>query len=128
MRLRELAEDGIDVLALQGEIDLHYAPVLRSLLQSKIKGRCPALILDLSEVAYIDSTGLGTIIEYFRDAAAYAGVLCLAGLSESVKGIFQIVQLHKTIPIFATKDEAKNAIKQGRVMPPEDSFFNRPPA
>ena len=78
MRLRELVEDGIEIFALQGEIDLHYAPVLRSLLQNKIKARCPSLILDLSAVDYIDSTGLATIIEYFRDAAEYGGVLCLA--------------------------------------------------
>ncbi len=58
MRLNELVEDGDHVFCLQGEIDLHYSPVLRSLCQSKIKARCPVLILDLSGVDYIDSTGL----------------------------------------------------------------------
>src|SRR5437588_12063861 len=100
MRLRELVEDGIEIFALQGEIDLHYAPVLRSLLQSKIKMRCPSLILDLSRVEYIDSTGLATIIEYFRDAAEYGGVLCLTGLKPAVQSIFEMVRLDKTIPIF----------------------------
>ena len=95
MRLNELVEDGGHVFYLQGEIDLHYSPVLRSLCQSKIKARCPVLILDLSEVDYIDSTGLAVVMEYFRDTAEYGGILCLTGLNEKLKTIFEIVGLDR---------------------------------
>jgi len=101
MRLHESVVDGIDVFALQGDIDLHYAPVLRSRLQSKIEARTPTLVLDLSKVDYIDSNGLATIMEYFRDAAKYGGILCMAGLNEHLKVIFEIVRLDKA-RLFAT--------------------------
>jgi len=115
MRLKEVVEDGGDVFYLQGEIDLHYSPVLRSLFQSKIKARCPVLILDLSGVDFIDSTGLAAVVEYFRDAAEYEGILCLTGLNETLKAIFEVVNLDKAIPIFASTPAAKIALKEGRV-------------
>ena len=115
MRLNEVVEDGGAVFYLQGEIDLHYSPVLRSLFQSKIKARCPVLILDLSGVDFIDSTGLAAVIEYFRDAAEYEGILCLTGLNETLKAIFEVVMLDKAIPIFASTPAAKIALKEGRV-------------
>jgi anti-sigma B factor antagonist len=125
MRLNEVVEDGGDVFYLQGEIDLHYSPVLRSLFQSKIKARCPVLILDLSGVDYIDSTGLAAVMEYLRDTAEYEGILCLTALNERLKAIFEIVGLDKTIPIFATTPAAKIALKEGRVPSARDALINR---
>ncbi len=125
MRLNETMDDGIDVFVLEGEVDLHYAPVLRSLLQGKIGARCPALILDLHLVSFIDSSGLAAMIEYFRDAAEYGGVLCLVGLSDSLQTIFEIVRLDKVIPSFPTRDEAKAAFAAGRVLPPGPGLFDR---
>ena len=73
MRLKERHEDGVTIFALSGAIDLHYVPTLRSLFQSKLKERCPALIVDLSALDFIDSTGLATLIEYHRDAGMPQG-------------------------------------------------------
>jgi anti-sigma B factor antagonist len=123
MRLHESVEEGIDVFALEGEIDLHYAPVLRTLLQGKTKARTPALILDLAGVTFIDSTGLGTIIEYFRDASRYSGLLCLTGLNDELKNIFAMVRLDGTIPIFPGVKEAIAALKAGTVRPPDPALF-----
>jgi anti-anti-sigma regulatory factor len=54
MRLKESHENGVVIFALSGAIDLHYAATLRSLFQSKLNERCPALIVDLSAVDLID--------------------------------------------------------------------------
>jgi anti-sigma B factor antagonist len=128
MRLKESVEDGIEMFALEGEIDLHYAPVLRSLFRSKLKASTPALLLDLSKVEYIDSTGLATIIEYYRDAARHAGVLCLIGLNRNLASIFEIVKLDKAIPMFGNVTEAITAIKQRALQAPPTSLFDRPAA
>jgi anti-sigma B factor antagonist len=125
MRLHEKSEEGVDVFVLGGEIDLHFAPVLRSVLQGKIKAKCPALVADLSGVSFIDSSGLAALIEYFRDAAEYGGVLCLAGLNDSLHTIFEIVRLDQVIPNFATTAEAVTAIKGGDVHPPASAIFDR---
>ena len=92
MRLKERHEDGVTIFALSGAIDLHYVPTLRSLFQSKLNERCPALIVDLSAVDFIDSTGLATLIEYHRDAGAHGGIFSLAAINPSLKAIFDVVQ------------------------------------
>lgn len=125
MRLKESVEEGVDVLALEGEIDLHYAPVLRSLLQGKVKSHCPALVIDLSAVNFIDSAGLAAIIEYFRDASYHQGVLCLTGLNENLRTIFRIVRLDDIIPIFSTTVDARTAFRKGGVRPPRAELFHR---
>ncbi len=128
MRLTESAEGDIAIFALEGEIDLHYAPVLRRLLQTKLKNKTPMLLLDLSQVDYIDSTGLATIIEYFRDAGEFSGVLCLVGLNSQLKTIFEIVRLDKTIPIFVTRTEAIEAFRRGGLQTAPSDFVRRPAA
>lgn len=125
MRLEETTDDGISVLLLEGEVDMHYAPVLRTLLQGKIAGQCPALVLDLRRVSFIDSSGLAAIIEYFRDAGEYGGVLCLTGMSDSLKTIFEIVRLDQVVPIFESTADAKSALAEGRVQPPGEALFDR---
>jgi anti-sigma B factor antagonist len=125
MRLKEANHNGIDVFALEGDIDLHFAPCFRSVLQAKINAHCPALIVDLTQVTFIDSTGLSVIIEYFRDAAQHRGVLCLCGLNDELKNIFRIVGLDRTISMFATVNEATSAISAGSVQPHTEAAFAR---
>ena len=117
MRLKESHEDGVSIFALSGTIDLHYVPTLRALFQSRLHERCPALIVDLSAVDFIDSTGLATLIEYHRDAGAHGGIFCLAAINPHLKAIFDVVQFEKVLAIFPTVAEAKAAIKGGRVRP-----------
>src|SRR6476646_2388093 len=111
MRLKESVEDEASILAMEGEIDLHYAPVLRALLQGKVREQCPALVVDLKNVDFIDSAGLAAIVEYFRDASRYDGVLCLTGLNENLRTVFEIVRLDRVIPVFATNAEAIAALR-----------------
>jgi anti-sigma B factor antagonist len=125
MRLKESVQEGIEIFALEGEIDLHYAPVLRSLFHAKIKAHAPVLVLDLAKVDYIDSSGLATIIEYFRDAAKHGGILCLTSLHENLKTAFQIVGLDRAIPAFETMDEAVAALKRGTIQPPSETLFKK---
>ena len=117
MRLKESHESGVVIFALSGAIDLHYAPTLRSLFQSKLNERYPALVVDLSAVDFIDSTGLATLIEYHRDAGSHGGVFSLAGINPNLKAIFDVVQFDKVLAIFPSVAEAKAAIKQGKVPP-----------
>lgn len=125
MRLKEATDRGVAIFTLEGEIDLHYAPGLRALFQAKAKSRTPALVLDLTGVPYIDSTGLAAIIEYFRDACGFSGIISLAGLNDQLKSIFKIVRLDKAIPMFQTAKEAVDAIVQGSIQPASPSLFKR---
>ena len=123
MRLHEYNQSGVDVLQLAGEIDMHFAPVLRQLLQGKREARCPALLLDLSAVEFIDSTGLAVILEHMRDTSAYDGRFCIGGVSENLRTVFEIVRLDRAMPIFLDATRAKNALISGRVPSVSEPLF-----
>ena len=112
------------VLALDGEIDLHYAPVLRSLLGAKIKESCPALVLDLSKVSFIDSTGFAALLEYARDSAAFSGALCLVGLRPPVWNAFAIARLDQAFQVFPARVEAAAALNAHSVRPAGPLLFH----
>src|SRR5436305_14362475 len=106
MRLKESHENGVVIFALSGAIDLHYAPTLRALFQSKLNKRCPALVVDLTAVDFIDSTGLATLSEYHRDAAAHAVVFSLPRVNPNLNAMCDGVQFEKVLAIIATVAEA----------------------
>jgi anti-sigma B factor antagonist len=64
-------DENLPVLRLKGEIDLSNSSELRTRLQQHVKAKCPALVLDFTEVTYIDSSGLATIIEYLKHARVF---------------------------------------------------------
>ena len=109
MQTREIHEGGIDILAIEGEIDLSCSPELREILRCHSKAKCPALILDFTQVCYVDSSALATLIEYVRDAQAFGGRLIIVQMSERVRTIFDIVRLGEFLPILPSIAEAKAA-------------------
>ena len=115
MKFRESRHDQIHIFHLEGEIDMHYAPALRALFKGKSDRRCPVLVLDMSGVGFIDSVGISVLLEYLRDATEFGGHFCIVGLTTPVRHIFDIVQLHKALPIFNDLNEAKAALSHGRV-------------
>lgn len=104
-------DDNLQVLRLTGEIDLSTSPELRARLQQHAKAKCPALVLDFSEVDYIDSSGLATIVEYLQHARVFNGRVALAHVSERVRTIFELVRLHEFLPIHPTVAEAAAALR-----------------
>jgi len=123
MKLYEYTENSIDVLRLRGEVDIHYAPVLRALLKTKAKGRCRKLLLDMSAVSYVDSSGLSAILEYLRDATKFGGCFCIGGVGKQLSAIFETIHLTKLMPIFADAGEAKKALAFNRVPTPSKRIF-----
>ena len=124
MKFRECRYEDICVFQLEGEIDLHYAPALRSLFEAKAKAHCRALVVDLGGVSFIDSTGISVLIEYLRDAAEFNGRFCVAALTEHVRTVFDIVQLGKALPIFDSLDGAMAALRSGSMPAPAKPLFH----
>ena len=94
------------VLPLEGEIDLHVAPQLSASLATLIATKPPQVVVDLSKVTYIDSSGLAALIEAMQNVARYGGKFALSGLQESVRPIFEIARLDQVFIIFPHVDAA----------------------
>ena len=121
--LQEYTEDGVDILHLGGEIDMHFAPTLRAILRAKHNSKCPALLLDMSQVEFIDSVGLAAILEYLRDATEANARFCIGGISESLRTIFEVVGLGRVMPIYRDAAKAKSAFLANDVPEPSMQLF-----
>lgn len=104
--IEDIAMENGEVLKCSGEIDFRNTPGFRSLLQVRIEAHCPLLLLDMSQVEYIDSGGMGALVEYWREAHRYGGEFALVGLNERLSEIFHMVHLDEHLRIFSSWEEA----------------------
>jgi|ERR1700680_1996058 len=107
-------KDRPNVLPLEGEIDLHISPNVAASLSTMIEKKPKQLIVDLSRVTYIDSSGLAALIEGMQNVEQYGGKFALAGLPETVRTIFEIARLDQVFQIFPDVDAALAATPESR--------------
>jgi|SRR5579871_902301 len=69
------------------------------------------LVLDLSALRFVDSSGLGAMLSCLRQLSAKSGDLKLFGMSKQVRSLFELVRMHKIIDIYGTKEEAVSAFQ-----------------
>ncbi|MDX2199925.1 MAG: STAS domain-containing protein [Phycisphaerae bacterium] len=103
----ELATHGsLRVVRLLGEIDLGSSPRLRQQFLALVEDKDPKYIVDLSGVPYMDSSGVGTLVEFKRKLERRRGQVVLVGIQPRVRSLFEITKLDKFFVITATLDEA----------------------
>ncbi len=95
-----MTEPAPNVLSLEGEIDLHVSPQISTSLAAMTRKKPAKLVVDLSRVSYIDSSGLAVLIEAMQNVGAYGGKFALAGLQEGVRPIFEIARLDQVFQIY----------------------------
>lgn len=98
--------DGL-IVHVSGEIDLRNSPTFRTELLTLVDRKPRRVILDMSGVVYVDSSGVGTIVEFKRRLDRSGGAAVLAGLQPRVKSVFEITKLDQFFRIVATLDEAR---------------------
>ncbi len=95
-----------DVLPLEGEIDLHVSPRVALSLAQMVNKRPSRLVVDLSRVSYIDSSGLAVLIEAMQSVEEYGGIFAIAGMQETVRSIFEIARLDQVFRIYPDVNSA----------------------
>src|SRR6266849_4236186 len=79
------------VLRLRGRVTIDSSPALRDRLLAMLRGQAPtAVIFDLSEVPYIDSSGIATLIEGLKIARNRRTAFCLQGLQGRLLHLFEV--------------------------------------
>ncbi|HLW36613.1 MAG TPA: STAS domain-containing protein [Chthoniobacterales bacterium] len=86
-------------LPLEGEIDLHRSPRVERSLASMIKKKPDHLVVDLSGVTFIDSSGVAVLIRALQNIQEYGGKFSLRGMNERVRPIFEIARLDQVFVI-----------------------------
>ena len=89
-----------NVFSPEGAIDLHVSPELRASLRAIIDEKPERLVVDLSSVPYVDSSGLAVLIGAMQSLEHEGGVFLLAGAQETVMTILESARLDKYFRLF----------------------------
>lgn len=101
------------IVEVGGEIDVYTAPKLREQLVDLVAEGQYHLIVDMQNVEFLDSTGLGVLVGGLKRVRSHDGSLHLVCSQERILKIFRITGLTKVFPIHATLDEALAASRAG---------------
>ena len=111
LKLGHYRTDGIEVVTVEGEIDIYTAPRLRELLIDLAGTGTCRLVVNLEKVGFLDSTGLGVLVGGLKRVRAHDGWLDLVCAQERILNIFRITGLTKAFGIYQTVDQAIAARK-----------------
>ena len=114
LKLGHHGRDGIEVIDVQGEIDIYTAPRLRELLIDLVSKGSYQLVVNLDKVGFLDSTGLGVLVGGLRRVRAHDGSLDLVCTQQPILKILKITGLTEVFGIYQTVDQAIAATKGRR--------------
>lgn len=106
--LRE--EQGALVVSFDGDIDLQSSPEARQVLLEAV-GQGKAILVDLSGVGYIDSSGVASLVESFQAARKAGQSLVLVSVSDGAKRVLQLARLDKVFTICETIEDGIAAVQ-----------------
>lgn len=104
----------VTVVVPAGEIDIYTAPLLRDTLSESIDAGARHLLVDLAEVSFIDSSGLGVLVVALRRLHACGGSIDLACHGENVIRAFRLTGLLSVFPLHDSREEALAMLAQTR--------------
>jgi anti-sigma B factor antagonist len=99
--------EGITVLFIREDrLDANNSEELKAELHRLFGSGTKELVMDLKEVLFIDSSGLGVLVSGYKNASTQHGSLKLSNLQSQVKSMFELTRLHRVFDIFTTVDDA----------------------
>ncbi|MFQ5498230.1 MAG: STAS domain-containing protein [Candidatus Zixiibacteriota bacterium] len=106
MEITTREANGISVLTLSGRLDLASGTTLKEHIKGLIENEKTLVHLNLTDVEFINSSGLGAMVSIMKEVRLRKGRLTISNLASYVQEIFEITQLSHIFEIFATEEEA----------------------
>lgn len=105
MKIEQTTENGSLIIAINGDLDASSAIELDEVFEKSFKNRQYNITVDCNQLNYISSAGVGVFISHLDSFAQNKGELILCNLKEHVYSVFEMLNLHKLIQIFDTKNQ-----------------------
>jgi anti-sigma B factor antagonist len=100
------SERGYPIVAVSGEVDVYSAPMLRDELTQLLAGGATSVVVDLTDVSFLDSTGLGALVSARTAAGQAGGSLPVVCTHERILKLFTITGLDGVFQIHSTVADA----------------------
>lgn len=111
MEIEKRENNDIQILDVNGEIDLYNAPEIKDLINKLIEEKKYSVIINLDRVSYIDSSGIGALISSLSNLKKYQGGLKIINVSGSVRKVFELTKLTSFFEIYDNEQDAIAAFK-----------------
>jgi anti-sigma B factor antagonist len=99
------SEGGTTIVALSGEVDLDNSPQVRNVLLESV-GDKRGVLVEMSEVSYIDSSGIASLVEAYQSARRDSTLFALVAVSESAMRVLELARLDQVFSIHASVSDA----------------------
>ncbi len=104
--MTEIIGENVVIHINEERLDAHNSGDLKLEFQKLFESGSQNLLVDLKDVRFIDSSGLGALVSGFKNATSSHGTLRLASLQPQVKSMFELTRLHRVFEIFQTVTDA----------------------
>ncbi|HOO71153.1 MAG TPA: STAS domain-containing protein [Spirochaetota bacterium] len=93
------------IIAVSGEVDLYNVSDLKKALFSVTDGKYPSVVVDMKNVNYMDSSGIGALVAGQKKMKAHNGKFALINIHDDVLNILKLATLDKFFKIYDTEDD-----------------------
>jgi anti-sigma B factor antagonist len=109
MQLEQRMAGNVAIISIDGDITLNKGGdvLLKDKVQSLIQQGTKNIVIDLSRVAYVDSAGLGQLVQAYATTKNKGGALKLVNVTKKLKDLLVVTKL---LTVFDTYDDEKSAI------------------
>jgi anti-sigma B factor antagonist len=109
LKSRSTTDGKIAILELVGRFDAFEVPPVKEWLKNVSTAPPAQVVVNLSQIHFIDSSGLSSLVQGMKHCRQHEGNLHLCGMQQPVQIIFELTRLDKAFDIFAGEDEAISA-------------------
>lgn len=116
VRLETAVRDisGISVLDVAGEIDLYTVPMFKSALMKSIEDGHYNILINMSRVSYMDSSGFGTLLGVTKKVRPSGGSVNLVGCNDAIQRMLRITRLNTVFSLFDAEDDAIRSLQRAK--------------
>lgn len=102
---------GCPVLSVKGEIDIYTAPMFKQAVVGLVSDGNTDVVIDLSGVTFMDSSGFGTLLGATRRLRPAGGGLHLAGANTTIQRMLRLTRLDTIMQLYEDTDAAVRAVR-----------------
>jgi anti-sigma B factor antagonist len=100
MEIRQETINDVEVLRLEGRLEASSARDIREKVSSLSRENRVKLVIDMANVDFIDSSGLGSLVSSLRTVNKLGGDIKISALQDQVRSIFELTRLHRIFGIY----------------------------
>lgn len=110
MKLQTRTAENVRIIDCSGDVDLYSSTDLRATLLSEMRSGAPSVLINMTDVTYIDSSGIATLVEGLQLSRQTKTRFGLFGLRPNARSVLQLARLDKVFVTFENEAQALIAI------------------